>query len=94
MDFIFIAGLFVSVVLLYATVKLASSRGRSQAFWALLVLMLPPAFLVLLFLPHQIKHLSNVRNNNALEDGEFFKRCTNCNKLYDASQSSCTICGF
>lgn len=94
MDFVFIAGIFVSVVLLFATVKLAASRGRSQAFWVLLVLMMPLAFIVLLMLPHQKQHLSNVRSNNALDDDEFFKRCTNCNKLYDASQPNCTICGF
>ncbi|GEM_PF-4385122 len=89
-------GLFLWVSFLIMTVKISSSKGRSQAFWLVAVGAFPAAFFVLLIMPASRFRTSasgDASNDVVDEVEEFLRRCGNCNNLTDASRSVCSICG-
>ncbi len=89
-------GLFLWVSFLVMTVKISSSKGRSQAFWLVAVGAFPAAFLILLLMPVsrlRVNASSVVNYGTVEEDEEFLRRCRFCNNLTDASKPVCSVCG-
>ncbi|MEP3244557.1 MAG: hypothetical protein ABJN40_15575 [Sneathiella sp.] len=82
------------VIVLMASVKLASSRGKSQIFWLFLVASFPPALVVLLLMPKLKRGGDDQPTFAAPENSEeFLRRCGACGNLTDASLTHCRVCG-